>query len=38
MFDLLPSDRRFNHYTQCDGGLLQEQSASMLRAFFRARR
>lgn len=37
-FDLLPSDRRFNHYTACEGGVLAEQSAAMLRAFFRARR
>jgi tRNA(adenine34) deaminase len=38
MFDLLPSDHRFNHVTECEGGLLAEQSADMLRAFFRARR
>lgn len=38
VFDLLPSDERFNHYTRCEGGLLAEQSANMLRAFFRARR
>ena len=38
MFELLPSDERFNHYTACTGGLLAEQSAAMLRAFFRARR
>ena len=37
-FDLLPSDERFNHYTRCDGGLLAEESAEMLRGFFRARR
>ena len=37
-FDLLPSDQRFNHYTRCEGGLLAEESAAMLRAFFRARR
>ncbi|MGB5672458.1 MAG: tRNA adenosine(34) deaminase TadA, partial [Sedimenticolaceae bacterium] len=34
-FDLLPSDQRFNHYTRCEGGLLAEESAAMLRAFFR---
>lgn len=38
MFDLLPSDHRFNHVTECEGGLLAEQSADMLRTFFRARR
>ena len=37
-FDLLPSDERFNHYTRCEGGVLAEESAKMLRAFFRARR
>ncbi|MGB5450494.1 MAG: tRNA adenosine(34) deaminase TadA [Sedimenticolaceae bacterium] len=37
-FDLLPSDQRFNHYTRCEGGLLAEESAAMLRAFFRTRR
>jgi tRNA(adenine34) deaminase len=38
MFDLLPSDQRFNHVTQCEGGVLADESAEMLRAFFRARR
>lgn len=38
MFDLLPSDQRFNHYTQCEGGVLADDSATMLRDFFRARR
>ena len=37
-FDLLPSDERFNHYTRCEGGVLAQQSADMLRRFFRARR
>lgn len=37
-FDLLPSDERFNHYTRCQGGVLAQQSADMLRRFFRARR
>jgi len=37
-FDLLPSDERFNHYTRCAGGVLAEESAEMLRGFFRARR
>lgn len=38
VFGLLPSDARFNHYTGCEGGLLAEESADLLRAFFRARR
>jgi len=38
VFDLLPSDNRFNHRTDCDGGLLAEPCATLLRAFFRARR
>jgi tRNA(adenine34) deaminase len=38
VFDLLPSDARFNHRTACEGGVLAEESGEMLRAFFRARR
>ena len=38
VFDLLPSDNRFNHRTGCDGGLLAKPCATLLRAFFRARR
>ncbi len=38
VFDLLPSDDRFNHYTLCDGGVLAQESAGILRDFFRARR
>lgn len=38
VFDLLPSDARFNHTTRCEGAVLAEESAAMLRAFFRARR
>ena len=38
VFDLLPSDNRFNHRTDCQGGLLEQQCAETLRAFFRARR
>ena len=38
VFDLLPSDARFNHRTECEGGLLEQESADMLRGFFRARR
>jgi tRNA(adenine34) deaminase len=38
VFDLLPSDERFNHRTAVDGGLLAEEAGRMLRDFFRARR
>ena len=38
VFDLLPSDNRFNHYAGVDGGVLAEACGSRLRAFFRHRR
>lgn len=38
VFDLLPSDGRFNHRTQCRGGILADDCGEALRAFFRARR
>ncbi len=38
MFDLLPSDGRFNHQTMCEGGLLAVEAGEMLRDFFRTRR
>jgi tRNA(adenine34) deaminase len=38
VFDLLPSDGRFNHRTDCRGGILAEDCGEALRAFFRARR
>lgn len=38
VFDLLPSDGRFNHRTVCEGGVYQEKSAALLRTFFRRRR
>lgn len=38
VFDLLPSDARFNHRTEVSGGLMADQSADLLRQFFRARR
>lgn len=38
MFDLLPSDERFNHRTECIGGLLAEEAGELLRNFFRVRR
>ncbi|HID46303.1 MAG TPA: tRNA adenosine(34) deaminase TadA [Chromatiaceae bacterium] len=38
VFDLLPSDQRFNHVTDAVGGVLADESAQLLRQFFRARR
>jgi tRNA(adenine34) deaminase len=38
VFRLLPSDCRFNHRTDCSGGVLADACAETLRAFFRARR
>lgn len=38
VFDLLPSDDRFNHRTACEGGVLEAACGERLRAFFRARR
>ncbi|NKN33035.1 tRNA adenosine(34) deaminase TadA [Marichromatium bheemlicum] len=38
VFDLLPSDARFNHRTECRGGVLAEPCGDLLRDFFRARR
>lgn len=38
VFDLLPSDSRFNHRTTCQGAVLADDCATLLRAFFRARR
>ncbi|WP_428603886.1 tRNA adenosine(34) deaminase TadA [Sedimenticola sp.] len=38
VFRLLPSDQRFNHYVQAQGGLLAEECAELLRTFFRSRR
>jgi tRNA(adenine34) deaminase len=38
VFDLLPSDGRFNHRTECTGGILAQACGETLRAFFRARR
>lgn len=38
VFDLLPSDERFNHRTRVEGGVLEHECAEQLRAFFRARR
>ncbi len=38
VFDLLPSDERFNHRTGCEGGVLADEAGQMLRDFFRERR
>ncbi len=38
VFDLLPSDGRFNHQTHCTGGILAETCSERLREFFRNRR
>jgi tRNA(adenine34) deaminase len=38
VFDLLPTDGRFNHQVEVYGGLMLETSARMLQEFFRHRR
>ena len=38
VFDLLPSDQRFNHYTEVDSGVMAEEASGMLSSFFRKRR
>jgi tRNA(adenine34) deaminase len=38
VFDLLPSDARFNHRVACTGGVLAEECGGLLRGFFRERR
>jgi len=38
VFDLLPSDQRFNHYTSVDHGIMAEQASAMLSSFFKKRR
>lgn len=38
VFDLLPTDDRFNHRVEVDGGLLKERSAKLLQDFFRRKR
>jgi tRNA(adenine34) deaminase len=38
VFDLLPSDQRFNHRTSVSGGILLEDCGELLRGFFRSRR
>ncbi|MEJ2622666.1 MAG: tRNA adenosine(34) deaminase TadA [Candidatus Thiodiazotropha sp.] len=38
VFDLLPTDGRFNHRVEVEGGLMKEQSAKLLQDFFRRKR
>lgn len=38
VFDLLPSNSRFNHRTVCEGGVLATEAGQMLKEFFRERR
>jgi tRNA(adenine34) deaminase len=38
VFQLLPSDARVNHGTDCTGGLLADECGELLRGFFRERR
>lgn len=38
VFDLLPSDARFNHRVEVTGGVMASESSDLLRAFFRDRR
>ena len=38
VFDLLPSDDRFNHRVETEGGLLAGPCGDLLRTFFRLRR
>jgi tRNA(adenine34) deaminase len=38
VFDLLPSDHRFNHRVEIEGGLMQQECSGLLKAFFRQRR
>jgi len=38
VFDLLPSDERFNHRAGVEGGLMADACAELLRAFFKRRR
>ncbi|MEA3276122.1 MAG: tRNA adenosine(34) deaminase TadA [Pseudomonadota bacterium] len=38
VFELLPSDHRFNHRVECTGGVRAEECGALLREFFRRRR
>lgn len=38
VFDLLPSDARFNHHTRIEQGLMADESSRLLKQFFSERR
>ena len=38
VFDLLPSDERFNHRTVIESGVLAEEASTMLKEFFQKKR
>ncbi|MBT2968909.1 MAG: tRNA adenosine(34) deaminase TadA [Candidatus Thiodiazotropha sp. (ex Ctena orbiculata)] len=38
LFDLLPTDDRFNHAVTVKGGVLQQRATELLKAFFRRKR
>jgi tRNA(adenine34) deaminase len=38
VFNLLPSDQRFNHHTRCQGGIAADAARHLLQTFFAARR
>ncbi len=38
VFDLLPSDKRFNHRTEVSAGVLAKECGAILRAFFHGKR
>ncbi len=38
VFDFLPSDHRFNHRVEVQGGILERECGEQLRAFFVSRR
>lgn len=38
VFDILPSDTRFNHKTHCEGGVMAEVCGDILKSFFKKRR
>jgi tRNA(adenine34) deaminase len=38
VFDLLPTDDRFNHFVAVKGGVLQQRATELLKTFFRRKR
>jgi tRNA(adenine34) deaminase len=38
VFDLLPTDGRFNHQVEIEGGLMGERSSHLLQSFFKRKR